>query len=669
MLHLDPSTVTPTANKAFKEFQAVVMCGGGSELFPLSEGRLEHLLPKALLPVANKPMIAYQLQWIEDAGIHDVIIICDEASYQKISNYVHKVYEKSVECKIEVVKVKDIEETAYALKHIANRIKLDFIVMSCDIITNFPPQKLLDIHRIQNPSVTALFYENMKSEEAGAKKDDDSMEFVGYPVVNIHTKIKDAHVYVFKRWVIDFISKAKLGSIKDEVLPLLIHCQYSDHVLKREGIDKLISAPQNSDPFMLAREMSTTGGGFAGVMSTPQVVITATVAKEGYCFRANTTWAYLEGNRQMPKNPTDKPLILSKDIGQKAQIGLDSMVGEDTKIGERSSVKKSIIGNHCVIGKNVKIAGSVIMDHCVIEDNVKLDSTIVCNGARIQESAQLKDCQVAAGCIVEKDDQMWAPPYNQQQPQYGNMPFPPPVMASGFVASAPPQLIQIPPQHQQQQQQLLQPPRQTYSAAPTPSTLDMMDPNAEIPYPEGYVPPVKSSTEKEKEKGKKKSSSSANANAAGSSSSFGVNPGPSSYKPPTYTVPVKEEKKKKKKILRAAGGEVWEDPTLQEWDSNDFRIFCGDLGNEVTDELLQRAFSKYPSAVKARVVRDKRTSKTKGYGFVSFKDPNDFVKALREMDGKYVGNRPIKLRKSTWDDRNVESKHLRKTIGGAVLKK
>ena len=68
--------------------------------------------------------------------------------------------------------------------------------------------------------------------------------------------------------------------------------------------------------------------------------------------------------------------------------------------------------------------------------------------------------------------------------------------------------------------------------------------------------------------------------------------------------------------------------------SDDFRIFCGDIGNEVTDEVLARAFSRFPSFQKAKVVRDKKTNKTRGYGFVSFKDPNDFVKAMREMNGK-----------------------------------
>lgn len=35
--------------------------------------------------------------------------------------------------------------------------------------------------------------------------------------------------------------------------------------------------------------------------------------------------------------------------------------------------------------------------------------------------------------------------------------------------------------------------------------------------------------------------------------------------------------------------------------TDDFRIFCGDLGNEVNDDILARAFSRYPSFLKAKV--------------------------------------------------------------------
>ena len=39
---------------------------------------------------------------------------------------------------------------------------------------------------------------------------------------------------------------------------------------------------------------------------------------------------------------------------------------------------------------------------------------------------------------------------------------------------------------------------------------------------------------------------------------------------------------------------------------------------------------------------------------MSFKDPGDFTKAIKEMNGQFVGSRPIKLSKSNWKDRNVD---------------
>jgi RNA recognition motif-containing protein len=60
------------------------------------------------------------------------------------------------------------------------------------------------------------------------------------------------------------------------------------------------------------------------------------------------------------------------------------------------------------------------------------------------------------------------------------------------------------------------------------------------------------------------------------------------------------------------------------------------LGNDVKGEILTRAFSKYQSFLKAKMVRDKRSNKTKGFGFVSFKDLQDFIKAMKELNGEYI---------------------------------
>jgi len=107
-----------------------------------------------------------------------------------------------------------------------------------------------------------------------------------------------------------------------------------------------------------------------------------------------------------------------------------------------------------------------------------------------------------------------------------------------------------------------------------------------------------------------------------------------------------DDKEKKTTVVREGGGKVWDDQTLLEWDPAHFRLFCGDLGGEVTDDVLFKAFGAYPSLQKARVVRDKKTTKSKGFGFVSFSDPTDFMRAWKEMNGSYIGSHPVKLRKA-----------------------
>lgn len=105
-------------------------------------------------------------------------------------------------------------------------------------------------------------------------------------------------------------------------------------------------------------------------------------------------------------------------------------------------------------------------------------------------------------------------------------------------------------------------------------------------------------------------------------------------------------KSKHRTVIREGGGKVWEDPTLLEWDPSHFRLYCGNLGGEVNDDSLLRAFAAYPSVVKARVIRDKKTTKSKGFGFVSFKEPDDMLNAWRDLNGKYIGSHPVKLTKA-----------------------
>jgi hypothetical protein len=122
---------------------------------------------------------------------------------------------------------------------------------------------------------------------------------------------------------------------------------------------------------------------------------------------------------------------------------------------------------------------------------------------------------------------------------------------------------------------------------------------------------------------------------------------------------ISDSKTNQKTVVRSGGGTQWTDSTLLEWDPSHFRMFVGNLAGEVTDESLHKAFLRWPSLQKARVVRDKRTTKSKGYGFVSFSDGDDFFQAAREMQGKYIGSHPVLIRRSTTEIKAVTPKDHR----------
>ncbi|KAI0180516.1 hypothetical protein GGR52DRAFT_578713 [Hypoxylon sp. FL1284] len=76
--------------------------------------------------------------------------------------------------------------------------------------------------------------------------------------------------------------------------------------------------------------------------------------------------------------------------------------------------------------------------------------------------------------------------------------------------------------------------------------------------------------------------------------------------------------------------------------SSHFHIFVGDLSNEVNDEVLMQAFSAFGTISEARVMWDMKTGRSRGYGFVAFRDRADAEKALSSMDGEWLGSRAIR---------------------------
>ncbi|KDQ19815.1 hypothetical protein BOTBODRAFT_51205 [Botryobasidium botryosum FD-172 SS1] len=74
-----------------------------------------------------------------------------------------------------------------------------------------------------------------------------------------------------------------------------------------------------------------------------------------------------------------------------------------------------------------------------------------------------------------------------------------------------------------------------------------------------------------------------------------------------------------------------------------FHVFVGDLSPEVNDEVLGKAFSAFGSMSDARVMWDMNSGKSRGYGFLAFRDKTDAEQAIATMNGEWLGSRAIRV--------------------------
>lgn len=73
------------------------------------------------------------------------------------------------------------------------------------------------------------------------------------------------------------------------------------------------------------------------------------------------------------------------------------------------------------------------------------------------------------------------------------------------------------------------------------------------------------------------------------------------------------------------------------------KIYVGNLAFSVTDDELQQAFASFGTITSARVVMDKMSGRSKGFGFVEIEDDASADTAIQKMDGQTIGGRAVRV--------------------------
>jgi RNA recognition motif-containing protein len=73
------------------------------------------------------------------------------------------------------------------------------------------------------------------------------------------------------------------------------------------------------------------------------------------------------------------------------------------------------------------------------------------------------------------------------------------------------------------------------------------------------------------------------------------------------------------------------------------KVFVGNLSFDVTDDDLREAFSNVGSVVSSKVIADRETGRSRGFGFVEFSTDNEASAAIETWDGREMNGRALNV--------------------------
>ncbi|KAK8636401.1 hypothetical protein V6N13_124147 [Hibiscus sabdariffa] len=73
----------------------------------------------------------------------------------------------------------------------------------------------------------------------------------------------------------------------------------------------------------------------------------------------------------------------------------------------------------------------------------------------------------------------------------------------------------------------------------------------------------------------------------------------------------------------------------------EYRCFVGGLAWATDDRALEEAFSVYGEIVESKIINDRETGRSRGFGFVTFRDEKSMRDAIEGMNGQNLDGRNI----------------------------
>jgi mannose-1-phosphate guanylyltransferase len=343
--------------------QAVILVGGeGTRLRPLTS-----TIPKPVVPLVDRPLMSYMLEWLKGHGVDDVVM-----SMGYLATALRNVLGdgSAYGMRIRYVEEPEPRGTAGALKYAESLLDERFFMLNGDVLSDMDLSAQLAQHErtgaratlglvgVDDPSAYGL----VRTEDDGRVR-----EFVEKPSPDaIDTNMISAGAYILERSVLDRIDVDRNVSIEREIWPRLVG----------DGL------------YAFGHEAYWLDIG------TPERYLQA-------------TFDILEGNcrTQVAERLGAGFTVIEDDVENAGRIVPPAVVGRGTTIAEGAHVGSLVVlGDGVTVGAGASIERAVVMQGCTIGEGCVLRECVVAAGTNVGARTQITGGAVLGEGVTVGED-------------------------------------------------------------------------------------------------------------------------------------------------------------------------------------------------------------------------------------------------------------------------
>lgn len=335
--------------------QALILVGGeGTRLRPLTS-----TIPKPVVPLVDRPFIAYMIEWLGCHGVDDVILSCGF-----MAGAVRSVLGDGSRLG---VRLRYLEEprplgTGGALKFAQDLLDERFLMLNGDVLADLDLTAQLRQHEQTGARATLALVPVDDPSAYGLVRlaaDGSVTEFVEKPGSDeLDTNLINAGAYVLEREVLDSMAPAGTNiSIEREVFPSLV------------------------------------GRGLFGCPASGYWLDIGTPARY-----LQATFDILEGNviTEVGRRLKEASLTLIQDSRIDGRVVAPALVGPGCAVAEHALVGSlTVLGPKVNVARNAHVERSVLLDGARIGAHARITGSIVGPGVQIGEH-----CRIEGGVVL-----------------------------------------------------------------------------------------------------------------------------------------------------------------------------------------------------------------------------------------------------------------------------